>query len=380
MGNKFVCCLEDSVLIRKLEDGGLPEGKSMVCIVGANDEIKQASALLALDVVVEIRFGANTIGELYKQLSILANNKVHNWRVRILPKGDFIVNFPSETCLLDFLDRGMIQCGPAKVSFHRWVFPSACSVASRVSTKRLRLTGLPPSCWHPDAAKFFLKGVGNVVDIQEKRRLGNGLLQLTVLLDVGKELSVPDHLLTHFDDKIFIVLVDDLNFEVEDLAVVTGTEDNPLMMGLEEGLMILVIKHLGIWEVDLVLLVAVVLVLESLLSGEDGIPLEMGKAKVRLIVSGWEGRLIVLLFFWDLIVFRLILILSVYCQTMLKLGIGILGAFVLTTLLPLRVGILGFRRWDLEGYNLQLEPLLAILRVKMLLFWRLGKVWPPLIL
>lgn len=107
----------------------------------------------------------------------------------------------------DFLGRGQIQWGPAKVSFHRWVYPVACSYSPGVSSKRFRLSGLPPSCWHTAAATFFLRGLGLVSDILEKRRLGNELLQLLVLIDVRRDLTLPDFLIVHFEEKVFIGIV-----------------------------------------------------------------------------------------------------------------------------------------------------------------------------
>lgn len=82
-----------------------------------------------------------------------------------------------------------------------------------------------------------------MIDIQDKRRLGNGLLQILVLMDIRKDLTVPDYLIAHYEDKIFIILIDDLHFGEESMEVKGSSEGKPLLDdGFGGDLMILVTK------------------------------------------------------------------------------------------------------------------------------------------
>lgn len=81
-----------------------------------------------------------------KDLQLKVNNANHNWRVRILLGGNFIENFPSEGNLNEFIQKGEMQCGAAKVMFYRWDFPTVCSFTPSSVRKNLKLSGLPPAC------------------------------------------------------------------------------------------------------------------------------------------------------------------------------------------------------------------------------------------
>lgn len=82
----------------------------------------------------------------------------------------------SETVLKAFILKVECQFGLAKVIFSQWKYLAACHFSPSVVRRRLRIFGLPSTCWHPDASNFFLKGLGLVIDTQGKRRLGNELL------------------------------------------------------------------------------------------------------------------------------------------------------------------------------------------------------------
>lgn len=66
-------------------------------VVGANEEITQAAFILTLDATAEIRSRSISMVEMNRTLLQLTDVHDHNWRARLLPKGDFIVNFPLET-------------------------------------------------------------------------------------------------------------------------------------------------------------------------------------------------------------------------------------------------------------------------------------------
>lgn len=66
-----------------------------------------------------MRGGAVTVTELNNYLHDILASEEHNWRVRLPPKGDFIVNFPSEMVMDEFLRKGEVGFGPVKVVFRK---------------------------------------------------------------------------------------------------------------------------------------------------------------------------------------------------------------------------------------------------------------------
>lgn len=90
-------------LIRKLDDGGIYDGKNLVLVVSANEEIKQAASILSLDAIAEVKHGSISMVDLNRALIRLTNNKDHNWRVRLLPKDSFKDSQKSQIPAAEFL-------------------------------------------------------------------------------------------------------------------------------------------------------------------------------------------------------------------------------------------------------------------------------------
>lgn len=94
----------------------------------------------------------------------------------------------------EFSREGVVQCAGARVNFSCWRFRQACHFNPGTQCMHLKLSGLPPLCWHPEALSFFHEGIGTVVDVKIRKRLGNGLLHVVIFLDVRKDLSISDYL------------------------------------------------------------------------------------------------------------------------------------------------------------------------------------------
>lgn len=181
--------------------------------IGFNDELKRGSDMISLDGIAHIHSGLVSVLDLNKDLHLKVDNVDHNWRVRVFPRGDFLINFPSDVGRNKFIRKGEVQCAGARISFSRWRFPDACNFNPVKVRLHLKLSGLPPSCWHPATLSFFLKGLGDVVEVNKRSRLGNGLLQVVVFVDVHKDFSFTDLVTFLHDGKTFIVSVEDLKFE-----------------------------------------------------------------------------------------------------------------------------------------------------------------------
>lgn len=144
--------------------------------------------------------------------------------------GDFLVNFPSESVILDYAQRGIIEFGHARVCFRRWDYPDAHFCTRGVTRRRLHLSGLPPMCWHLDLVGFFLKGLDSIIEIQDKRRMGNDPLQLIVMIDMRSDLETPKSWLVHFEEKLLVIILDDLN-----ISKAPKSEEDEFLPSLDDG-------------------------------------------------------------------------------------------------------------------------------------------------
>lgn len=196
--------------IRSIRNGGINSVNKVISTIGDNEDTVLASEIFLSDVVVEVRGDSVSVTKLNNLFHEFIPSDDHNWRIRLLPKGDFLVNFPSLDSKKEFLNRGNLVMGTISVVFHSWDFPEVCSFSPDLIRHKYKLSGLPPACWSFDVASFFLKSWGKLVEFVDKRRLGNGLLQCTVTLDVRKDLIIEDCWIALFEEKMFIVLVEDL--------------------------------------------------------------------------------------------------------------------------------------------------------------------------
>jgi len=57
---------------------------------------------------------------------------------------------------------------------------------------RVKLYGLHPFCWIEEAIGYYMKGIGNLLEVMEKKQLGNGMIQCTLIFYWRLNVSVPD--------------------------------------------------------------------------------------------------------------------------------------------------------------------------------------------
>lgn len=89
----FVLLGRFKFMIRKLDEGGIHEPKRLVSVVGSNEEPNKVSIIFHSYSIVEVRASSISVSELSNVLHREYFNGDRNYRVRLLPKGDFIVNF-----------------------------------------------------------------------------------------------------------------------------------------------------------------------------------------------------------------------------------------------------------------------------------------------
>lgn len=199
--------------IRSIRSGGVFSINKVVSTIGDNEDTLLAADIFLLDVITDVRGRSVTVTELNNLLHDHIESEDHNWRVCFLPKGDFLVNFPSKEMKSEFLRKREMGMGNLSVYFKNWEYPEACSLSSELIRRKIKLSGLLPACWNLEIASFFVKSRGKLVEFVDKRRLGNDLLQCSVIIDVRKDILIDDCWIALFDNRMFIIIVEDLEGE-----------------------------------------------------------------------------------------------------------------------------------------------------------------------
>jgi len=72
----------------------------------------------------------------------------------------------------------------------------------------MKLSGPHPFCWTNDAIEYYLKGVGNLMKVTDKKILGNGMIQCSLVFDWCMDVKVPDLFESLLGEGVCVVLVD----------------------------------------------------------------------------------------------------------------------------------------------------------------------------